>query len=51
MNEIKMVMARVLLQYDVKMPGGKTDVYAPVEWGTHSNPDASKTLLFKKVDV
>ncbi|EUC34673.1 hypothetical protein COCCADRAFT_35710 [Bipolaris zeicola 26-R-13] len=50
-NEIKMVMARVLLQYDVKMPGGKMDMYSPVEWGTHSNPDASKTLLLRKVEV
>ncbi|KAF5851676.1 hypothetical protein GGP41_000454 [Bipolaris sorokiniana] len=25
-NEIKMVLARMLLQYDVKMPDGKTDM-------------------------
>ncbi|KAF3008721.1 hypothetical protein E8E13_009726 [Curvularia kusanoi] len=48
-NEIKMIVAKMILDYDMKMPNGLTERYPQIEIGKGLNPDASKTLLFRKV--
>lgn len=50
-NEIKMIVAKMVLDYDVKMPNGIEERYAQIEVGRATGPDATKTLLFKKVVV
>ncbi|KAF2272943.1 ent-kaurene oxidase [Westerdykella ornata] len=48
-NEIKMMLARTLLEYDFKLPEGVTERYPNQEFGRSTSPDAAKPLLFKKV--
>ncbi|EMD64174.1 hypothetical protein COCSADRAFT_181322 [Bipolaris sorokiniana ND90Pr] len=50
-NEIKMIVARLVLEYDVKMPNGETERYSQMEIGKQTMPDPTKTLAFKKVLV
>lgn len=50
-NEIKMIVAKMILDYDIKMPGGATERYSQIEQGKGISPDATKTLLFRKVSV
>ena len=50
-NEIKMIVAKMILEYDIKMPGGLTERYSQIEQGKAINPDPTKTLLFRKVRV
>ncbi|KAI0570397.1 CypX Cytochrome P450 [Pyrenophora tritici-repentis] len=50
-NEIKMVLVRLILEYDVKMPNGETERYATIDVGTQSMPDSTKSLAFKKVQI
>ncbi|EUC48236.1 hypothetical protein COCMIDRAFT_87809 [Bipolaris oryzae ATCC 44560] len=50
-NEIKMVVARLVLDYDVKMPNDETKRYTQIEIGKQSMPDPTKTLAFKKVVI
>jgi cytochrome P450 len=50
-NEIKMVVSRLILEYDVKMPNGETERYPQWEMGKQTMPDPTKTLAFKKVVV
>ncbi|KAF1935949.1 ent-kaurene oxidase [Clathrospora elynae] len=50
-NEMKMILARLILDYDIKMPDGQTERYPQVEIGTQSMPHPDKTLMFKKVEV
>ncbi|KAE8822083.1 hypothetical protein PTNB85_10522 [Pyrenophora teres f. teres] len=50
-NEIKMILVRLILDYDVKMPNGETERYAQVDVGVASMPDTEKTLAFKRVKV
>ncbi|KAI1632917.1 ent-kaurene oxidase [Biscogniauxia mediterranea] len=47
-NEIKLILARILLTYDIKMPDGLTERYANLRMGTDQFPDATKEILFKK---
>ncbi|KAI1491516.1 ent-kaurene oxidase [Biscogniauxia mediterranea] len=47
-NEIKLILARILLTYDIKMPDGLTERYANLTMGTDQFPDATKDILFKK---
>ncbi|CAE7025952.1 hypothetical protein CFE70_003690 [Pyrenophora teres f. teres 0-1] len=47
-NEIKMVLARMILEYDMKMPDGQTERYPQIDMGRMSIPNPTKTLLFKK---
>ncbi|KAF2622679.1 cytochrome P450 monooxygenase-like protein, partial [Macroventuria anomochaeta] len=49
-NEIKMIVAKMILDYDIKMPDGLTERYAQIEVGRSSLPNPTKKLLFKKVD-
>jgi cytochrome P450 len=50
-NEIKMMLARVVLDYDIKMPGDASERHAQIELGTMTMPNPSKTLMFKRVVV
>jgi cytochrome P450 len=50
-NEIKMILARLLLDYDLKNEDGSTVRYAQIESGGFTSPDPSKNLLFRKVKV
>lgn len=50
-NEIKMIAARLILDYDVKMPNGETERYPQLEIGKQLMPNPTKTLAFKKVIV
>lgn len=47
-NEIKMIIARLVLDYDIKMPNGQTERYPQIEIGKVSMPDPTKTLAFKR---
>lgn len=48
-NEIKMILARTLLAYDIRMKDGEKERYQNLEFGLTSAPDPAKELLFKKV--
>lgn len=50
-NEIKMIVSRAVLDYDMKMTDGSRERYANLDVGALSVPDPSKTLLFKRVGV
>jgi cytochrome P450 len=50
-NEIKMILARLVLEYDIKMPNGETERHPQIEMGRQSMPHPGKTLAFKKVVV
>uniref|UniRef100_A0A093UP30 Ent-kaurene oxidase n=1 Tax=Talaromyces marneffei PM1 TaxID=1077442 RepID=A0A093UP30_TALMA len=47
-NEIKMLLARLLLDYDFKNEGDSMERYPPIEIGGFTSPDPSKNLLFRK---
>ncbi|KAK4184221.1 putative cytochrome P450 E-class, group IV [Podospora australis] len=47
-NEIKMIVANVLLMYDIKLPEGQEGRYPNLEFGVSSVPDPTKELLFKR---
>lgn len=46
-NEIKMILANVLVRYEVRMPGNSTERYPNIEFAHMSIPNGSKSLLFK----
>ncbi|KAI1100328.1 cytochrome P450 [Jackrogersella minutella] len=48
-NEIKLILARILLDYDMRMPDGLTERYANMKMGTDAFPDPTKEILFKRV--
>ncbi|KAH5300899.1 hypothetical protein HBI50_205540 [Parastagonospora nodorum] len=48
-NEIKMIMARLILNFDIKMPDGLTERYQQFRLGRSSSPDPTKDLLIKRV--
>lgn len=50
-NEIKMIVSRALLDYDIKMTDGAKERYANLEFGPQNIPDVSKELLFKRVAI
>jgi cytochrome P450 len=50
-NEIKMILARLVLEYDIKMPGGGTERHKQIEMGRQSMPNPGKTLMFREVEV
>ena len=50
-NEIKLMLARLILGYDIKMPNGETERYAQMDMGKITMPPPSKTLLFKKAEI
>jgi cytochrome P450 len=50
-NEIKMIVARMVMDFDFKNEGDSTERYPNIEMGRQSIPDPRKVLLFKKVEV
>ncbi|KAI5861450.1 cytochrome P450 [Durotheca rogersii] len=50
-NEIKLILARILLDYNLRMPDGLTERYANLKMGTNAFPDPTKEVLFKRVKV
>ncbi|KAK3937790.1 cytochrome P450 [Diplogelasinospora grovesii] len=48
-NEIKLIMARLLLDYDVKMPEGQTARYKNLVVGPSVIPDPKREILLKRV--
>ncbi|KAL1605327.1 hypothetical protein SLS60_004875 [Paraconiothyrium brasiliense] len=50
-NEIKMILANLILNYDFKNEDGSRVRYSQLDMGRQSSPDARKNLLFKRVDV
>ncbi|XXG96060.1 hypothetical protein Hte_002337 [Hypoxylon texense] len=48
-NEIKLILARILLDYDIRMPDGLTERYANLSMGPDAFPDPTKEILFKRV--
>jgi cytochrome P450 len=50
-NEIKMILARLVLEYDIKMPGESKERHAQIEMGRQSMPNPRKTLMFRRVEV
>ncbi|KAI0839943.1 cytochrome P450 [Hypoxylon sp. FL0890] len=50
-NEIKLILARILLDYDLRMPDGITERYANMKMGTDAFPDPTKEVLFKRVQT
>ncbi|PVH98924.1 cytochrome P450 monooxygenase-like protein [Periconia macrospinosa] len=48
-NEIKIILARLILDYDVAMPEGLTERYSNIEFEKNMVPDATKMLIFKRV--
>lgn len=50
-NEIKMILARLLLDFDFKNEDGSNVRYPNIELGRSSTPDPRKLLMFKRVTV
>ncbi|GKT46576.1 cytochrome P450 monooxygenase ATR2 [Colletotrichum spaethianum] len=48
-NEIKMIMANIVCDYDVKLPDGVTERYENRIFGASSVPDPNKTIMIRKV--
>lgn len=46
-----MIMARFLLNFDIKMPDGLTERYSQLMLGRSMAPDPTKELLVKRVQV
>ncbi|ETS79291.1 hypothetical protein PFICI_09144 [Pestalotiopsis fici W106-1] len=47
-NEIKLILARILLEYEFEMPKGFTERYPNLNMGLDSLPDPTKALMFKR---
>ena len=47
-NEIKMICARVLLDYEIRLPDGVQGRYANVVRGSSITPDRTKTIMMRK---
>jgi len=50
-NEIKLIVARILLEFDLKMPEGQDKRYANVSMAGSMGPDPKKEILLRKVQV
>jgi cytochrome P450 len=48
-NEIKLILSRLILDYDMKMPGDATERHAQLEIGKNSIPHPGKTIMLKRV--
>jgi cytochrome P450 len=49
-NEIKMIVARLVMKYDIKMPGGRRERWENIEMGRGSVPDGGKAVLMRKAE-
>ncbi|TDZ61446.1 Cytochrome P450 monooxygenase ATR2 [Colletotrichum trifolii] len=48
-NEIKMIMANLVLNYEVKMPDGLTERYPQLVFGGSAIPDPKKSIMIRKL--
>jgi cytochrome P450 len=48
-NEIKMMIVRLILDYDIKNVAGELGMYPAIEIGRNIIPDPHKMLMFKKL--
>ncbi|KAH7038346.1 cytochrome P450 [Microdochium trichocladiopsis] len=48
-DELKMILARILMAYDVRMVDGETERYPNLDFGGVCIPDPTRKLLFKRV--
>ncbi|KAK3985449.1 putative cytochrome P450 E-class, group IV [Cladorrhinum sp. PSN332] len=48
-NELKMIVANALLNYDIKMPDGIEGRYPNWKFGGQNIPDPTKELLFRRI--
>lgn len=48
-NEIKLIMARLLLDFDFKMPDGQTERFENITVASSVIPDAKKEILMRRV--
>ncbi|KAI1389674.1 cytochrome P450 [Hypoxylon trugodes] len=48
-NEMKMILANVLLKYELQLADGATERYPNIEFSTQSIPDPKRNVLFKKI--
>ena len=48
-NEIKLMLSRILLDYDIKMPDGFSERYPNLAMGLDALPDPTKNLMLKRV--
>lgn len=47
-NEIKLICARILMDYDIKLPDGVKTRYSNIARGNALTPDTKKTIMIKK---
>ncbi|KAH8743285.1 cytochrome P450 [Diaporthe sp. PMI_573] len=50
-NEIKMIVARAILDYDIQLADGATERYPNIEYNEANIPDPSKELMFKRIPI
>ncbi|KKY29350.1 putative ent-kaurene oxidase [Diaporthe ampelina] len=50
-NEIKMIVARAILDYEIQLADGATERYPNIEYNEANIPDPSKELMFKRVPI
>ncbi|KAG8167283.1 hypothetical protein KVR01_002972 [Diaporthe batatas] len=50
-NEIKMIVARAILDYDIQLTDGATERYPNIEYNEANIPDPTKDLMFKRVPI
>jgi cytochrome P450 len=50
-NEIKMILTRLILDYDIKMPGGREERWEQMDIGRSSMPHPGKTVMLKRAEV
>jgi cytochrome P450 len=48
-NEIKLILARMILDFDMKMPDGVTERFENIKIAGNVIPDTKKEVLFKRV--
>lgn len=48
-TEIKLIVARILLDYDLKLPEGQTERYPNIAIANNYVPDMKKELVFRRI--
>jgi hypothetical protein len=46
-----MILARLILDFDIKMPGDAKERHPQIEMGRSSMPHPGKTLMLKRVEI
>lgn len=49
-NEIKLILSRILLQFDVAMPDASKERYKQLSLGFNNIPDTSKSILMRSIE-